>query len=90
MNCFTEGFRVDIAVVRWKLPLAAWEINQALGCASSDGLCSIFWPRISEAEALNISEGQRNDSLPRYGSQNRIAAIWTLHKLVARLLSTGF
>src|SRR5258708_35344758 len=72
------------------VPGPAWGARSSRPCEAFDGVCSIFWLETFEAEAPNVSEGQRNDSLPRYGSQNRIAAIWALHKLVARLLSTGF
>jgi hypothetical protein len=49
-------------------------------------MCSICWPRKSEARVPKVSQEHQQDSLPRYDSHIRIAAISALHKFIARLL----
>jgi hypothetical protein len=44
-----------------------------------DDMCSICWLQKAEVGARKAEDRQRNDLLPHYGSQIRIAAIIQLH-----------
>ena len=88
-NSFTMPFRVDGAATSGSACGLRGRSTRFASVNGSMAICSICWPRKSEAGAPNVLQEHQIDLLPGIASQNRIAAKKGLHTRQSWLLSIG-